>query len=213
MFQLARSALMFIMPISWFLGTQAGVPIGTTMAIFWLAPVWTLAGAALFLRERASALTWGAALAAAAGAAIFHRPLSMPARGWLLIAPLAMGLSFGLYVVMTRSLRDEPTRANLFYTALGVFVLLTPVQPFVWITPGVGDLMRFAAVGGLGWVGLAVLDRVTAMAPVSTTAPMLFLQVALSIGLGLALGSVWLSRSSIVALGLTSSPALRDRLA
>lgn len=205
-FQLARSALMFVMPVSWFVGTQAGVPIGTTMAIFWLAPLWTLAAAAWFLRERAGALTWAVALAASAGAAIFQRPLLLPPRGWLLIAPLAMGLSFGLYVVMTRSLRDEPTRANLFYTALGVFALLTPVQPFVWITPGMGDLARFVAVGGLGCVGLFLLDRVAALVPLTATAPALFLPVALLIALSLSLNQVAFSRGNFAALCLTSLP-------
>ena len=205
-FQLARSALMFVMPISWFLGTQAGVPIGTTMALFWLAPLMTLAAAAFWLREPAGARTWAVALVAATGAALFYLPLKLPERNWLLLAPMAMGLSFALYLVMTRSLRTEPRRANLFYTALGVFVLLTPVQPFIWVTPGWGDLARFVAVGVIGYLTLLVLDRLAAAAPWSVTAPACFLQLALSIGLGLALGHFAFDGANLAALALTCAP-------
>ncbi len=205
-FQLARSVLMFVMPVSWFLGTQAGVSLGTTMALFWLAPLLTLAAAALWLRERAGPLVWIVTLAAAAGTTLFYRPLPLPASTALLLAPLAMGGSLALYLVMTRSLRDEPLRANLFYTALGVFVLLTPVQPFVWITPGWGDLARVVAVGVFGYFCLMVLDRMAAAAPLSLTAPGMFFQVALSIALGAALGHSALGSSALAAFVLTLAP-------
>ena len=32
-FQIARSSLMMVMPVSWFLGSQSGVPMGTTMRV------------------------------------------------------------------------------------------------------------------------------------------------------------------------------------
>jgi len=174
-FQIARSSLMLVMPVSWFLGSQSGVPMGTTMAIFWLSPLMILGAAMLFLGERVSPLAWAVSALATVGSVVLLTP-APPPRLWLLLAPLAMGLSFALYVVMTRSLRDEPMRANLFYTAFGVFVLLSPVLPFVWITPSAADISRLVAVGLLGYLTLLALDRAAAAAPVSVAAPLCFLQ-------------------------------------
>ena len=99
-----------------------------------------------------------------------------------------MAVTFSLYVVMTRSLRSETTRANLFYTALGVFLMLSPAMPSLWIMP---TLPHFAAIVGVGLLGLATLyalDRLAAAAPVSVSAPFAYLQIAVTAGLAVAAG-------------------------
>jgi drug/metabolite transporter (DMT)-like permease len=83
-------------------------------------------------------------------------------------------LSFAVYLVMTRRLTGEAVRANLFYTAIGVFVLLTPVMPMVWVTPTVGDAVVLAGIGLVGLLTLFLLDRAVALAPLSTSTPFLF---------------------------------------
>lgn len=208
-FQLARSGLMLVMPVSWFVGTQAGVPPDTTMAIFWCSPLMILGAAMLFLGERVPPAAWVLSATGTAGGMLLFAPAPLQAAhpAWLL-APLAMGLSFALYVVMTRSLRSEPLRANLFYTAFGVFALLTPVLPFVWITPGATDLARLVAVGLLGYLTLLALDRMAAAAPVGTATPLVFLQLSLSIVAGLALGHFAPDPRSAAALVLVSVPAI-----
>ncbi len=205
--QLTRSFLMLVMPVSWVLGTQAGVPIGTTMAVFWLSPLMILGVAMLALGERASPLTWAVSVLATIGGVLFFAPEPLPAP-WLLVAPLAMGLSFALYVVMTRSLRSEPLRANLFYTAFGVFALLTPLQPFVWIAPTPGDLARLFAVGMLGYLTLWALDRMAAAAPVSVAAPLCFLQLTLTVVLAFVLGHLPVDARSMTALIFVSMPLI-----
>ena len=68
---------------------------------------------------------------AAIGAAVvaFMLEPSLPASPPLLVIAVAMALSFSAYVAMTRSLSSEHVLANLFYTALGVFLALTPLMP------------------------------------------------------------------------------------
>jgi len=61
---------MLVMPVSWFLGTRSGVPMGTTMAIFWLSPLMILGAAMLFLGERVSPLAWAVSAIAAVGGAV-----------------------------------------------------------------------------------------------------------------------------------------------
>lgn len=186
-FQLARSLLMLGMPAAWIMGMQMGVHAATLMSIFWFSPLLILGFAHLFLHERVPAALWVVTAVACAGAFLLHEPGELsPVR--LLVFPLGMALCFSLYVVMTRSLRTETTRTNLFYTALGVFLVLTPFMPGLWITPLVPDMMAMVAVGVLGFGALYALDRMAEAAPLSVSAPFAYLQVAATVGIGLVAG-------------------------
>jgi drug/metabolite transporter (DMT)-like permease len=204
-FQMARSLLMLVMPASWVLSNQRGVDGRTLMSLFGLSPLLILAFSRLFLRERPSASAWVITVIAALGAhfLIGRGPLpSLP----LLIFPAGMALSFSAYVVMTRSLRSETTKANLFYTAFGVVLALsTFVFPY-WITPRAPDLAVMVAVGVVGFVGLFALDRATAAAPLSASAPLAYLQLPIFLGIQLFLSGArpslhFLAGSSLIALG------------
>ncbi|MEZ5286495.1 MAG: hypothetical protein R2712_17150 [Vicinamibacterales bacterium] len=100
-----------------------------------------------------------------------------------------MAGTFALYVVMTRSLRSEDTRANLFYTALGVWVVLTPAMPWLWTTPTAGDLVVMAVIGGLGLFTLYAVDRAASLAPVSIAAPVIWMQLVVTTVASVALGA------------------------
>ena len=206
--QLARSFLMFVMPVSWFLAVQAGLRESTTMLVFWLSPLAVLALAACLLGERAPRGAWLLAALGALGGVAFFAPTPLPQSRWVLAAPLAMGLSFAVYVVMTRTLRDEPVRVNLFYTAFGVFLLLSPIVPFVWVAPSAGDFAKLAAVGVLGYFTLLALDRLAAAAEVSVSAPLIYLQLAITIALSIALGHVPADARHVGALALACAPLL-----
>jgi drug/metabolite transporter (DMT)-like permease len=174
--QIGRSLLMLGMPASWVVSSQLGVHMGTTMAVFWLSPLLIIGLAGAVLGERAPLRLWIAAAIACAGAIALTRPGALPPP-WLLVFPAGMALTFSLYVVLTRSLRTETTRANLFYSALGVAVALTPVMARVWVTPTPRDLAIMVGVGGLGLACLWALDRMAHEAPVSLSAPFAFLQL------------------------------------
>lgn len=186
-FQIARSLLMLGMPASWILGMQMGVPSAAAMGVFWLSPLLILGMARLFLRDSAAAPMWTATAVAFAGSLLMHEPSRPPSLG-LMVFPLGMAMCFSLYVVMTRSLRTETLHANLFYTAVGVFVALSPAMPGLWITPMPHDFLAMAGVGVLGFVALYLLDRMTDAAPVSVSAPFAYVQVALTASLALVAG-------------------------
>lgn len=176
-YQLGRSVLMLVMPASFALSLHAGVPPAQVWAIFWVAPLMVLGLAHWLLGERAPTWAWGMVGLGAAGVALVLSP-PLPASPAAVVFPLLMALSFALYVVMTRSLRTELVQANLFYTALGVFVLLTPYVAGVWATPTWHDLAVMAGIGVFGLVGLAALDRAAECAPVGLSTPMLYLHMA-----------------------------------
>jgi drug/metabolite transporter (DMT)-like permease len=198
-FQIARSLLMLGMPCSLIIALSHGVDQGTVLAIFWLSPLLIFAFAKILLGERASLALWLAAACASAGAILLVGPGSLPAP-LLLIFPAGMAITFSLYVVMTRSLRSERTRANLFYTALGVFLALCPVMPRLWVTPTVHDLLVLVTIGVVGFAALWALDRTAADAPVSASAPLTALQAVFSAGTGAGFSNLHFNLGTVGAL-------------
>jgi drug/metabolite transporter (DMT)-like permease len=186
-FQLARSLLMLGMPASWIFGMRTDMPMGMFMTVFWLSPLLIIALARLVLGEHAPPSLWFPALVGFAGSLVLHDPARLENLR-LLAYPIGMALSFSLYVVMTRTLRREDVRANLFYTALGVFIALSPAVPTFWTWPGVTDFMAMAAVGVLGFFALFALDRMASADRVSVSAPFAYLQIAFLIALATLAG-------------------------
>lgn len=186
LFQLSRAALMVGMPACWIMGLHRGLSPSVLMSVFWLAPLMILALARLFLGERASPPVWLAALLACGGVFALTGPHTVP-HPLLLVFPLGMAMCFSLYVVMTRALRRERTRTNLFYTGLGVCLMLAPLMPSGWVTPTPLDLGTVGVVALLGLGGLFALERLTAAAPVSRTAPLVYLQIPFALGFAWAL--------------------------
>ena len=175
-YQLTRSMLMLVMPASFVLSLDVGMASNTTWSVFWLSPVLVIIFARAMLGERASWSQWAMAAIGAAVVAFMLDP-SPPASLPLLVIAVVMALSFSVYVVMTRSLASGRVLANLFYTAFGVFLALTPFMPLVWVTPSWQDAVLLIGIGVLILIALFALDRSASLAPVSFTAPILYLQV------------------------------------
>lgn len=180
-FQLVRSLLMLGMPAAVIVAMAQGIDGDTIWTVFWVAPFLILMFAAICLGERAPAGVWLACATALAGTSLLLGP-GLPRSAWSVVLPLLSAASFSLYVVMTRMLRWESTRSNLFYTALGVFAGLTPIIPRLWITPTGHDLVVLTAIGLVGFGGLYALDRMASASAVSSWAPVIALQVAFTIG-------------------------------
>ena len=182
-FQLARSLLMFVMPFSFVLSLSAGTPAASVWAVFWFSPLFVLAFARTVLRERIPPIVWAATGLGTLCALVMLGP-TLPSTGTGWVFALLMALSFSGYLVMTRSLRLEPLQANLFYTAFGVLVVLSPFVLRVWTPPSAHDALVFFGIGSVGLLALLALDRAMANAPVSVSAPALHLQVVFVLLIG-----------------------------
>lgn len=206
-FQLARAAMMVGMPACWVMGLHRGLSPNMLMSVFWVAPLMILALARLFLGERASPTVWLAALLACAGVFALTGPHALPSP-LLLVFPLGMALCFSAYVVMTRALRREHTRTKLFYTGLGVCLALAPLQPGGWVTPTPVDLGIAGGIALLGLGGLYALERLTAAAPVSRTAPLVYLQIPFALGFAWLLELHHPSLRTLAIVALTGAVVL-----
>lgn len=197
--QLGRGLLMLVMPLSFIL-SLGRVRVSDVMAVFWLTPLCILAFAAIVARDRAPRLLWAAAAAASLGAVMILRPAVSVAAAALF--GLGMALSFSLYVVLTRTLRDEPTMVNLFYSALAVFLPLSFGLPFFWQPLTLRDGLLMAAVGLVGLVVLWALDKACELMSVNVFAPLFALQLPLYLALGPLAGGPWPGRLALAGTAL-----------
>ena len=182
-FHILRSLLMLLMPLSFVLSLAVGNAPSAVWAIFWVSPVMIVMISAIAEGARPSALSWAAAVAGSAGAMMIFG-LAMP-RSWLDFGPpLLMAFSFAAYVGMTRSLRREPVSTNMFYTAAGVFAVLTVYVPGVWTWPSWHDAALLVGIGSVGFVSLLALDRAAAWGNVANSAPGFYFQVLCVVAVG-----------------------------
>ena len=205
--QWGRSLLMLGMPASWVLAAQRGIDFPVLMSIFWLSPLMMLAFAALILGERVPVTAWVTSAVAWLGVVVVLAPTGLVMRKAMLL-PFAMAATFSLYVVLTRSLRSETTRANLFYTALGVALPLSLAMPRLWATPGLVDAAAMVSVGVLGFVALWAVDRMTAVAPVHAAAPFAFLQFAFTVAIEAAMHGVMPGARALAGFAVITLVAL-----
>jgi drug/metabolite transporter (DMT)-like permease len=205
--ELARSMFMVGMPMAVIVAVSRGSDGDTAFAIFWIAPLLAITMARVFLNERASTATWLAAATASAGAAIALWR-GAPSSPLLMALPLVSATSFSAYVTMTRVLRHEHVRANLFYTAFGVCVVLSPVMPSVWVAPTLRDAVLLSGVGVFGFVALYALDRMASVAPISITAPLGPLQVVFAVGAGAAITDQRADTRTLVGIACIGATAV-----
>jgi len=176
-FHLARSMLMVTMPLAYVIGVYyAGVPTGFMWSVFWTTPATIMLLSWWRLGEQPSGLWFALAVAGAFASVLIYGHVRPPSLLGVICAG-GMQLSFVAYFVMTRMLHEERTEANLFYTALGPFVVLGLLLPFIWVKPDLHDVVVMTAIGLLGFVGLYALDLACHMEPASVSAPGLFAHV------------------------------------
>jgi drug/metabolite transporter (DMT)-like permease len=183
MFHVARSMLMVTMPLAYVIGVYyAGVPSGFMWSVFWTAPATIMLFSWWRLGERPTALWLALAVVGAFACVLIYGHVRTPSLLGLVCAG-GMQLSFVAYFVMTRMLHEERTEANLFYTALGPFVVLGLLLPFIWVKPDLHDVVVMTAIGVLGFIGLYALDLGCHTEPASVSAPGLFAHVPVVLAL------------------------------
>jgi drug/metabolite transporter (DMT)-like permease len=174
--QILRGLCMLGLPFGFLASLTSGASIPVALTGLWLAPVFALALAGLFLRDRAPWGLWVCAMAGL-GAVVCLLAPQYPVSWSLLAMPVLTGLAFALYLTFTRSLRDEPVQTNLFYVGLVGFVTLLPFMPGVWVSPGIGDTVLLVGAGAFGYLALWLLERSLRCWSLSHIAPLIYMHV------------------------------------
>jgi drug/metabolite transporter (DMT)-like permease len=172
---IVRSLLMFVMPISFWLGVQVFRP-ADVMGVFWVVALLVLVSTPLG-RGRLTVRVWAAMLLGCLGILAIYRPHLHSMGRVALVWPVAMAVSFSLYVVLTKILdRTESVLTNLFWSAISVFAVLSLSLPAFWQPVGTRAIVGAIGIASLGLVSLAALDLSIRRGSPAGIAPLLLLQ-------------------------------------
>jgi drug/metabolite transporter (DMT)-like permease len=167
--EVVRGLMMIGMPVFAVMGSRT-VRSGDVLAFWQFSPLLVAMLSAFILHEPARCSRWAATLAAFIGASMIVRMDRIAPRSGILLL-FGSALCFSLYQILTRILRTESWLANLFYTALVVFVPISFFQPTVWVAPTAIDGSLMILIGLVGFGLLWAMDRAFELAPASLLAP------------------------------------------
>jgi len=120
---------------------------------------------------------------------------------------LAGAVCYALYAVLTRMLAShDPPLTTMFYSGLAGLALLTPLLPFVWVTPTSLPMVgAMVGVGFLGALGHWLMILAHRHAPASTLSPFIYTQMLYAVTLGyLIFGDLpdrWTLAGSAIVIG------------
>ncbi|NNG05883.1 MAG: DMT family transporter [Inquilinus sp.] len=185
------------------------LPLSVTSAIFFTVPLWICLLGGPMLGEwigprRATAVAVGFA-----GILIVTRP-GLGAMHWAVLLSIGASLCASLYFLQTRRLAgiDSTPTQQVYAAGIGTLALAAPAL-LDWSWPG--DLvgwLAFAAIGGFGWAGHQITVIAHRMAPATTLAPFVYLQIIFMTGAGwIVFGTVpdvwvFVGAAVVVASGL-----------
>jgi drug/metabolite transporter (DMT)-like permease len=187
---LLRGAMNFAAYTCYYLGL-AYLPMATTVALFFTAPLFITLAAALFLRER---VPFASALAVAmgfAGVLLMLRPDAGGGFDLAALLPVVGALGYALSMLAARPLgRTETAAAMAFWSNIcflicalalaavygsGAYAQVShPSLAFLtrgWVMPPAQDLALMAACGVIAAVALTLLTHAYRVAPSASVAP------------------------------------------
>lgn len=171
-----RGALHVVAVIAWFYA-MSRITVAEVTAIGFLNPIVVTIGAALFMGERLAARRIAAVGVAVVGALIVLRPgLRELDPGHLsqVLASLAFG---GSYVVAKRITQHVAPAVVVAMMSLTVSIGLAPIAWAVWVPPTWGQVAWLGLVAAFGTAGHYAMTRAFAVAPMTVTQPVTFLQL------------------------------------
>lgn len=176
---LLRMVVTYIAILFWFYAAET-VPVGDFFAIQFATPLFTIAAAALLLREHVSLKSWLAALIGFGGVMIIVRPGYIPVSLGVLGA-LATALSYALVntLIKVASRFDSPTVMTFYVNVLILPVSAVPAY-FVWKTPGLADLPILLGIALLATMAQFCVASGISLADARVVQPMNFLRMPIA---------------------------------
>ncbi|MBA4264277.1 MAG: EamA/RhaT family transporter [Comamonadaceae bacterium] len=176
-YQVVRGVLLLMVSVLSFVSVQY-MPVGEFTAIIMTTPLVVTLLAALFLKERVSALRWALVAGGFTGALLVVQP-GDSVIGWASLLPLLMVFTYACFQILTSKMArtENPMTMHLYTGWVGALVA-TAALPFIW--QGMPDLGTFALlclIGLAGTVGHFLLILAFARTQASTLTPFLYSQI------------------------------------
>lgn len=168
----------------WFLALPH-VPLAVMTSIGFTGPIFMMIGAAIFLHETVRPDRWLAALAGFTGVAIVVGPKLSADGGLYSLVMLAASPVFAASFLITKRLTTyESTKVIVLWQTLTVTVLSLPLAWWHWQPPTLLQLGAFAVSGVIGTAGNYCLTRAFAVADISASQSVKFLDLVWATLLG-----------------------------
>ncbi len=160
-------------------GALARLPLIESNAISFTSPLFSVALAALILKERVRIYRWSAVVVGFIGVLVVLAPHSSSAQLTLATASLA-GVLYGIAgsfanagtVIQTRRLtQSESTSSIVFYFSLSCALAGLATWPFGWVKPSGGEFAVLVGIGVLGGSAHIFLTESYRYASASVVAP------------------------------------------
>jgi drug/metabolite transporter (DMT)-like permease len=199
----------------WFYA-MARIPLADVTAMNYLAPIYVTLGAAFFLGERLAARRVIAVAVALLGALIILRP-GFREVGTGHLAMLGVAMVFGASYLLAKLLTDE-TNAAIVVGMLSIWVTigLAPMALVVWVPPTAEALVVLTLVALLATAGHYTMTLAFAVAPVTVTQPVTFLQLVWAVALGALFFDegvdIWVVVGGLVILGSVTFITWREAM-
>lgn len=189
---LGRGLLNFLAYTAYYLALAA-LPMATTVALYFTAPLFITLLSVFLLRERVSLNRWLAILVGFGGVVIMVRP-GGNLFDWAALLPVFCGFAYALSMVMARVMGSRNTAAAMAFWGNNAFLLCSlalaavfatgdheanshPSLAFLtrgWIMPNLTDAFLMCSCGVIAAVGLTLLTQAYRIGQNSLVAPFEF---------------------------------------
>jgi len=193
--------------LTWF-SVLTMMPIAEATAISFSAPLFTTAGAALFLREKVGVRRWLATAVGFMGVLLIIRPGFHEVGQPQLLALLAAALIAGAMLSNKSLAKTEPPNAMVVWMGVYMSVFSLPPALSVWTWPEAHVWAWLLMLGIVATLAHLAINRAFAAADASFIAPFGFVQIPFVAGVGfIAYAEVpdlwtWAGSAVIIASGI-----------
>jgi drug/metabolite transporter (DMT)-like permease len=175
------------------------ITIADVTAIGFTGPIFIMMGAAWMFGERMRWERWLAAAIGFAGVLIVVGPKLSGSGGWYTLVMLSSSPVFALSFLMTKGLtRHDRPEVIVAWQSISVALLSLPMAALHWTMPNGWQWFSFAACGVLGSLAHYMLTRSFAIADISATQSVKFLDLIWATVLGWLVFGDMPSRSTLI---------------
>lgn len=192
----------------WFIAVPH-ITLADTTALGFTTPIFIMIGAVLVFRERLHWERWLAAAIGFSGVLIVVAPKLSGGGGAYLLIMLSSAPIFAASFLMTKALtRFDRAEVIVVWQSISVALLSLPLGLLNWQTPSALQWATFVLCGVLGSAGHYCLTRSFAVADISATQSVKFLELVWAAALGWLVFSDQPSRSTLIGGAVISASTL-----